>query len=166
MDGGIIGAIGSSTSEDAETRSEVQAASNRRACPFTLKTSVKKCSMCPECLPFISKKKHTRRLCPSKIVRGGIHQLEDGHYEMPLPLRNENVELPNSKKLALSRLTQLKRGLTSDAQFPKDYCTSWRKYLVVTQREFQSVRRQKKTQKWQQFGENDVFGESDRNNEQ
>ena len=56
-----------------------------------------------------------------KIVREGVHQLEDGHYEMPLPMRSERVELPNSKELAMSRLMKLKRRLTSDDQFRKDY---------------------------------------------
>ena len=56
-----------------------------------------------------------------KILREGVHQLEDGHYEMPLPMRSENVELPNSKELAMSRLMKLKRRLTSDDQFRKDY---------------------------------------------
>ena len=56
-----------------------------------------------------------------KILREGVHQLEDGHYEMPLPMRSENVELPNSKELAMSRLMKLKRRLTSDDQFRKNY---------------------------------------------
>ena len=56
-----------------------------------------------------------------KIVREGVHQLEDGHYEMPLPMRSERVELPNSKELAMSCLMKLKRRLTSDDQFRKDY---------------------------------------------
>ena len=47
--------------------------------------------------------------------------MEDGHYEMPLPMRSERVELPNSKELAMSRLMKLKRRLTSDDQFRKDY---------------------------------------------
>lgn len=49
-----------------------------------------------------------------KTAKEGIHQREDGHYEMPLPLRNENVELPNNKDLALSRLMKLKQKLQSD----------------------------------------------------
>ena len=56
-----------------------------------------------------------------KIAREGGHQLADGHYEMPLPLRNENLELPNNKELVLSRLMKLKRRLNSDDQFRKDY---------------------------------------------
>ena len=56
-----------------------------------------------------------------KIVREGVHQLEDGHYEMPLPMRSERVELLNSKELTMSRLMKLKRRLTTDDQFRKDY---------------------------------------------
>ena len=56
-----------------------------------------------------------------KIMREGIHQLEDGHYEMPLPLKSKNVELPNSNELVLSRLLRLRRRLTSDEHFRKDY---------------------------------------------
>ena len=55
-----------------------------------------------------------------KIVRDGVHQRDDGHYEMPLPLKKD-VELPNSKELALSRLLKLKRRLTNDDQFRRDY---------------------------------------------
>ena len=42
---------------------------------------------------------------------------------MPLPLRNENLDLPNSKGLALNRLMKLRRRLSSDDQFRKDYCS-------------------------------------------
>lgn len=56
-----------------------------------------------------------------KTAKEGIHQREDGHYEMPLPLRNENVELPNNKDLALSRLMKLKQKLQSNTQYREDY---------------------------------------------
>ena len=55
------------------------------------------------------------------IVQEGIHQRDDCHYEMPLPLKNNNVELPNNKELALSRLMKLKQRLKSDTQYRKDY---------------------------------------------
>ena len=54
-------------------------------------------------------------------MQEGIHQRNDGHYEMPLPLKNDNVELPNNKELALSRLMKLKQRLKSDTQYRKDY---------------------------------------------
>ncbi|XP_078382421.1 uncharacterized protein LOC144665122 [Oculina patagonica] len=44
-----------------------------------------------------------------EIVEQGVHQCEDGHYELPLPLKNENINLPNNKTAALRRLSQLKR---------------------------------------------------------
>ena len=56
-----------------------------------------------------------------KIVQEGIHQRDDGHYEMPLPLKNNDVELPNNKYLALSRLMKLKQRLQNDTQYRRDY---------------------------------------------
>ena len=44
-----------------------------------------------------------------QIAERGIQHCEDGHYELPLPLKNETIELPNNKTAALHRLSQLKR---------------------------------------------------------
>ena len=44
-----------------------------------------------------------------QIAERGIQHCEDGHYELPLPLKNETIELPNNKAAALRRLSQLKR---------------------------------------------------------
>ena len=41
--------------------------------------------------------------------------------EMPLPLKNNDTELPNNKELALSHLMKLKQRLKSDTQYQKDY---------------------------------------------
>lgn len=65
-----------------------------------------------------------------KIVREGIHQRENGQFEMPLPLRNKNLKLPNNKELPFSRLTKLRR-LTSDDQFHKDY-TGFMKEIIAS----------------------------------
>ena len=43
-----------------------------------------------------------------KILHEGLYQLEDSHYEMQLPLKSENMELQNSKELALSHLFKLR----------------------------------------------------------
>ena len=43
-----------------------------------------------------------------KILDQGVHKPEDGHYEMPLPLRFEEMRLPNNRSLALRRLFHLK----------------------------------------------------------
>ena len=51
----------------------------------------------------------------------GIHQREDGHYEMPLPFREREPKMPNNKTAALNRLTKLKTRLDNDEQYRKDY---------------------------------------------
>ena len=138
---GVIGAVRPLTNEDAESRSdiacnrivtyEVQGMSRRKMCHFAFQTQVKE-MISPSyvsrmfALDFNERQAEEKPLSVEdrrflKIMREGIHQLEDGHYEMPLPLKSENVELPNSKELALSRLLRLKRRLTSDEQFRKDY---------------------------------------------
>ena len=44
-----------------------------------------------------------------QIAERGIQHCEDGHYELPLPLKNETIEQTNNKTAALRRLSQLKR---------------------------------------------------------
>ena len=55
------------------------------------------------------------------IMKSEIHQLSDGHYEMPLPFRNEKIELPNNRVLAVSRIKHLKRKLLKDEQYHRKY---------------------------------------------
>lgn len=47
------------------------------------------------------------------ILSTGIHKRSDGHCEMPLPLRHEEVELPNNRSQALRRLSLLKARFKS-----------------------------------------------------
>ena len=58
-----------------------------------------------------------------KITSEGIHQTEDGHYEMPLPLRNRSSSLPDNRKQAESRLEQLRRRFERNPQYKEDYTT-------------------------------------------
>ncbi|KAJ8039600.1 hypothetical protein HOLleu_17373 [Holothuria leucospilota] len=55
------------------------------------------------------------------ILKAGIHQTKDGHYEMPLPFRKPNPMLPSNKELALHRLKRLERRLKSDPTYKVDY---------------------------------------------
>ena len=55
------------------------------------------------------------------IMEGGIHRREDGHYEMPLPLRSEDTRLPNNLRQALRRLSSLRARLEKDPKYHKDY---------------------------------------------
>ena len=56
-----------------------------------------------------------------KIMEEGIHKTSDGHYEMPLPLKSQNVELPNNRSQALRRLMHLKTRLERDPKYREDY---------------------------------------------
>ena len=56
-----------------------------------------------------------------EILVKGIHKTSDGHYEMPLPLRSQDVKLPSNKSLALRRLLTLKARFKRDPSFHKDY---------------------------------------------
>ncbi len=51
----------------------------------------------------------------------GIKQLQDGHYEMPLPFKGEKPDLPNNKVCAEHRLKSLEKRLKRDEQYFKDY---------------------------------------------
>ena len=54
-------------------------------------------------------------------VSEGINQRNDGHYEMPLPLKQEAVTLPDKKEVAPRRLRKLKGRLKTDSKYRKDY---------------------------------------------
>ena len=56
-----------------------------------------------------------------EIVKSGIHQTEDGFYEMPLPFRDEKPALPNNLILARKRLEHLKTRFTRDQKYYTDY---------------------------------------------
>ena len=58
-----------------------------------------------------------------KIVSEGIQQRPDKHYEMPLPLRDEAVDIPNNKASVLKRTFQLGKRLSKDDKLLKDYVT-------------------------------------------
>ena len=54
-------------------------------------------------------------------MKQGVHQLKDGHYELPLPLKNDNVKLPNNKALVEKRINKLKGKLEKDDQHHTNY---------------------------------------------
>ena len=57
-----------------------------------------------------------------KMMSEGIHQKEDGHYEMPLPLKGD-VRLPNNRAAAVQRLKGLRSKLVRNSAFRRDYTT-------------------------------------------
>ena len=73
---------------------------------FTLKTQVKEV-LNPQqvskmfSLDFIERASEEKLLSIEdhkflKMVKDGIYQQDDGHFDMPLPLKRENLQLPNN----------------------------------------------------------------------
>ena len=75
---------------------------------------------------FSERKSHSKVLSQDdrmflKRTKDNIHLTEDGHYEMPLPFRDDSVELPYNRKLAETRLGHLKRRFERDKKYKEDY---------------------------------------------
>ena len=56
-----------------------------------------------------------------KIVEDGMYHRDDMHYEMLLPFREKNVQLPNNRPQAEQRLHGLKKRLQGVATYRADY---------------------------------------------
>ena len=56
-------------------------------------------------------------------LKEGIKQKPNGHYEMPLPFKEDRPSLPNNKVCAEHRLKYLEKRLKRDEQYYKDYVT-------------------------------------------
>ncbi|XP_042227704.1 uncharacterized protein LOC121870030 [Homarus americanus] len=54
----------------------------------------------------------------------------NGHYQFPIPFRNENTELPNNKAMAERRLDGLRRRLSKDARLRQGYVEEINKLLA------------------------------------
>ena len=56
-------------------------------------------------------------------MKNDIRLKTDGHYEMPLPFKQERPNLPDNKSCAMHRLRCLERKLKRNQQYYKDYTT-------------------------------------------
>ena len=63
------------------------------------------------------------------IVENGIRHREDGHYEMPMPLKVPTPALPNNHEVALRHLNQLKRKFKTDKRYRDDHAVFMEKVL-------------------------------------
>ena len=135
---GVIGVVNPIKNEDDGHCSchriaslEVNPSSGKRMCHFALKTKVKEIFQPVEVMKmfetdFHEASKDGQALSHDdrkfiKKAKEGIHRRNDGHYELPLPLRDERMMLPNNKELALSRIKKLKGRLKHDSTYRKDY---------------------------------------------
>ena len=55
-----------------------------------------------------------------KRMKEGVHQ-RDGHYELPLPLKSDNIKLPNNKDMAMHRVMKLKAKFLRDRKYHQEY---------------------------------------------
>ena len=47
--------------------------------------------------------------------------MKDGHYQLPLPFKCKDPQMPNSRQQALVRLNSIKRKMINDSDFKRDY---------------------------------------------
>lgn len=57
-----------------------------------------------------------------QVLSDNLKVNDEGHYEMPLPFRHDNVGLSDNRQCAMKRLMSLKRRLERDASYSGDYC--------------------------------------------
>ena len=55
-----------------------------------------------------------------KKVENGV-RYNEGHYEIPLPFRSENIEMPSNKIQAIKRADMQKKKMLKNVQYRKDY---------------------------------------------
>ncbi|XP_014678718.1 PREDICTED: uncharacterized protein LOC106818533, partial [Priapulus caudatus] len=56
-----------------------------------------------------------------QIVQSGIHQDEEGFYEMPLPFRDGKPTLPDNKVMVMRRLDHLRKRFKANSTYYEDY---------------------------------------------
>ena len=135
---GVIGVVHPNKSEEDDSLCschrivsfEVNPSHGRRMCHFALKTQVKEILNPSQVAKMFEQDFHETKDNQAlshddrkfiQKVKDGIHQRVDGHYELPLPLRDERMKLPNNKELAQSRLKKLKGRLANDKAYRNDY---------------------------------------------
>ena len=71
--------------------------------------------------PFDSETYSQEDLIFLKLMNEEITKDTKGHYEMPLPLREDKLPLPDNYEMALARLRSLKRRFDKDFNYRKAY---------------------------------------------
>ena len=141
---GIIGNVGKSTMDEGEhltgivhritTESNLPTLkpSARRPCHFSIRPTIKEVinpAQLREMLELDFSERGAEQPMSQEdkkflsIMEGETRQREDGHYEMPLPFRQERPVLRNNKPLALHRLCKLQTRLENNKRYREDYIT-------------------------------------------
>ncbi|XP_064640944.1 uncharacterized protein LOC135495877 [Lineus longissimus] len=68
-------------------------------------------------------------------VSSGIKLRDDGHFEIPLPFREDQVRLPNNRVMAMKRTQSLKARIRKDAKYGEEYVKFMSKLIDAGQAE-------------------------------
>ena len=84
------------------------------------------CSLCSKVVDSLQNKNQLSREQGifMDMVSNSIHHQSNNHYEIPLPLRNVSVQLPNNFSQAVQRANSLQQKFERNADFFNDYKTS------------------------------------------
>ena len=138
---GVIGVVNPNKSEEDNNHCschriaslEVQPCNGKRLCHFALKTQAKEVFVPAQWAKMLeldfketSREEQPLSLLDRKflsVLESNIRHRDDDHYEIPLPLKEEGLKLPNNRTLALSRLERLKQRLKRDRKYREHYET-------------------------------------------
>lgn len=136
---GVIGVVNPTKIEEDDNHCschriaslEVRPSNGKRMCHFTLKTQAKEVFAPAQLIKTLerdfnemSREEQPLSFLDRKflnVLESNIRHRDDGHYEVPLPLKEEGLKLPNNLTLALSRLERLKQRLKRDRKYREHY---------------------------------------------
>ncbi|XP_043232467.1 uncharacterized protein LOC122386858 [Amphibalanus amphitrite] len=127
---GIVGPVSDSRTSMTACQYVDAGSGERRLCHFAFRTAAREMTPMQVAQLFEQDFKDTKMDKPQSVedrlflkkMTEGTRQREDGHFEMPLPLK-EDVRLPNNKAVAMQRLKGLKSKLVRNEAFRRDYTT-------------------------------------------
>ena len=136
---GVIGVVNPTKIEEDDNHCschriaslEVRPSNGKRMCHFALKTQAKEVFAPAQLIKTLerdfnetSREEQPLSFLDRKflnVLESNIRHRDDGHYEVPLPLKEEGLKLPNNLTLALSRLERLKQRLKRDRKYREHY---------------------------------------------
>ena len=110
------------------SHSQLVSVANDKPCHLAFRTHVTEISPLTVCNMFdfdFNERKSEERVSVEDRrfldkLSDGIHRRSDGHFETPLPFK-DNVKLPNNRAVTLKRLSRMKSTFPRDSQYREDY---------------------------------------------
>ncbi|XP_043209587.1 uncharacterized protein LOC122374727 [Amphibalanus amphitrite] len=128
---GIVGCLGGSNDPDATCHLVDTSDGHPKRCHFAFRSQVREVSPLEVLKVLESDFQETGREDKTalsiqdqqfvKKMSEGLEHREDGHFQMPLPLKNDKVSMPNNKTVAMQRLKGLKAKLVRNEAYRHDY---------------------------------------------